>query len=128
MSAPSHTAGPVRDLLVPAVWWGFGKPILGNALIWAGAFPQAVGPAGRNVHSIGFNTNESAPDIKGHDEFAARYVKFAMEKTKQAQPINVANTTLARDALMLLTSTPLVPWSPHVSASSGVNSCGTMPR
>ena len=82
---------------------GFGKPILGNALIWAGAFPQAVGPAGRNVYTIGFNTNEPAPGIKGHDEFAARYVKFAMEKTKQAQPINVANTTLARDALMLLT-------------------------
>jgi len=83
---------------------GFGKPILGNALIWAGAFPQAVGPAGKNVYSIGFNTNEPAPGIKGHDEFAARYIKFAMEHTKQVQPINVANTTLARDALMLLTS------------------------
>lgn len=82
---------------------GFRKPILGNALIWAGAFPQAVGPAGQNVFTIGFNTNESAPEIKGHDEFAARYIKFAMENTKQAQPINVANTTLARDALMLLT-------------------------
>jgi len=82
---------------------GFRKPILGNALIWAGAFPQAVGAAGQNVYSIGFNTNESAPDIKGHDDFAARYVKFAMEKTKQAQPINVANTTLAHDAMMLLT-------------------------
>jgi branched-chain amino acid transport system substrate-binding protein len=81
---------------------GLSKPILGNALIWAGAFPQAAGAAGRNVHSIGFNTNESAPEIKGHDDFAVRYVKFAIEKTKQLQPINVANTTLARDALMLL--------------------------
>jgi hypothetical protein len=52
---------------------GFRKPILGNALIWAGAFPQAVGLSGQNVHSIGFNTNEPAPDIKGHDDFAARY-------------------------------------------------------
>jgi hypothetical protein len=82
---------------------GFRKPILGNALIWAGAFPQTVGAAGQNVHTIGFNTNESAPEIKGHDEFAARYIKFATEKTKQAKPINVANTTLAYDALALLT-------------------------
>ncbi len=83
---------------------GFDKPILGNALIWAGAFPQAAGAAGRNVYTIGFNTNEAAPAIKGHDEFAARYIKFAMEKTKQTQPINVANTTLARDAVTLLAS------------------------
>jgi 1-acyl-sn-glycerol-3-phosphate acyltransferase len=30
VSTPSHTAGPVRDLLVPAVWWGFGKPVIGT--------------------------------------------------------------------------------------------------
>ena len=81
---------------------GFDKPVLANALIWAGAFPQAVGSAGKNIYTIGFNTNEPAPEIKGHDEFVARYVKVAAETTQLPRPANVCNTTLAYDTVTLL--------------------------
>ena len=46
--------------------------------------------------------NGGNAQIKGHDEYAARYVKFATANTKLPQPINVANTTLAYDAVTLL--------------------------
>ena len=83
----------------------FQRPILANALIWAGAFPQLVGALGKNVYTIGFNTNEPAPQIKGQPEFVTRYIKTAAETTKMPQPANVANTTLAYDAVMLLAQT-----------------------
>jgi len=82
---------------------GFKKPILGNALLWAGAFAQTVGASGRNVYSIGFNTNEPDPHIKGHDEFTYKYLKYSAENSKIPQPANVANTTLAYDTVTLLT-------------------------
>ncbi len=84
---------------------GFQRPVLVNALIWAGALPQLVGPLGKNVFSIGFNTNEPAPEVKGQPEFVARYVKTAAETTKLPQPANVANTTLTYDTVMLLAQT-----------------------
>ena len=83
----------------------FQRPILANALIWAGAFPQLVGALGKNVYTIGFNTNEPAPQVKGQPEFVTRYIKTAAETTKMPQPANVANTTLAYDAVMLLAQT-----------------------
>ena len=81
---------------------GFQAPVLVNALIWPGNFPQVVGAGARNIYTIGFNTNESAPDIKGHDEFVARYTKLSDETSSLAKPANVANATLAYDATMLL--------------------------
>ena len=39
--------------------------------------------------------------FRARTKTAARYIKFATEKTKQAQPINVASTTLAHDALIV---------------------------
>ncbi len=84
---------------------GVQRPILANALIWAGAFPQLVGALGKNVYTIGFNTNEPAPQVKGQPEFVTRYIKTAAETTKMPQPANVANTTLAYDAVMLLAQT-----------------------
>ncbi len=81
---------------------GFQKPLLVNALIWAGSFPQVVGPAGKNVYTIGFNTNEPRPDIKGQDDYVARYLKTATEISNLPQPANIANTTLAYDTMMLL--------------------------
>jgi branched-chain amino acid transport system substrate-binding protein len=81
---------------------GFQVPVLVNALIWPGNFPQVVSAGAKNVYAIGFNTNEPAPEIKGHDEFAARYTKLSEETTSLAKPANVANATLAYDATMIL--------------------------
>ena len=81
---------------------GFHAPVLVNALIWPGNFPQVVSAGAKNVYAIGFNTNEPAPAIKGHDEFAARYAKLSDETTSLAKPANVANATLAYDAAMIL--------------------------
>jgi ABC-type branched-subunit amino acid transport system substrate-binding protein len=81
---------------------GFQVPVLVNALIWPGNFPQTVNAGAKNVYAIGFNTNEPAPDIKGHDDFAARYTKLSEETTSLAKPANVANATLAYDATMIL--------------------------
>ncbi|MDT3683709.1 MAG: ABC transporter substrate-binding protein [Pseudorhodoplanes sp.] len=81
---------------------GASPPVLVNALIWPGNFPQVVSAGAKNVYTIGFNTNESAPGIKGHDDFGARYAKLSGETTSLAKPANVANATLAYDAMMLL--------------------------
>ena len=81
---------------------GFQAPVLVNALIWPGNFPQVVSAGAKNVYAIGFNTNEPAPEIKGHDEFVARYAKLSGETTSLSKPANVANATLAYDAMMLL--------------------------
>lgn len=81
---------------------GFQAPVLVNALIWPGNLPQVVSAGAKNVHAIGFNTNEPAPEIKGHDEFAVRYAKLSGETTSLAKPANVANATLAYDATMIL--------------------------
>jgi len=84
---------------------GFQAPVLVNALIWPGNFPQVVSAGAKNVYAIGFNTNEPAPEIKGHDEFAVRYDKLSEETTSLAKPANVANATLAYDATMILVQT-----------------------
>lgn len=81
---------------------GLQVPVLVNALIWPGNFPQVVSAGAKHVYAIGFNTNELAPEINGHDEFAARYTKLSEETTSLAKPANVSNATLAYDATMIL--------------------------
>ena len=95
---PPNVLGVLKELDTQ----GFEVPVLVNALIWPGNFPQTVSAGAKNVHTIGFNTNESAPNIKGHDEFAERYATLSGETTSLAKPANVANATLAYDAAMLL--------------------------
>jgi len=95
---PPNVLGVLKELDTQ----GFAVPVLVNALIWPGNFPQTVTAGAKNVHTIGFNTNEPAPEIKGHDEFAERYAKLSGETTSLAKPANVANATLAYDAAMLL--------------------------
>lgn len=95
---PPNVLGVLKELDTQ----GFAVPVLVNALIWPGNFPQTVTAGAKNVYTIGFNTNEPAPEIKGHDEFAARYTKLSDETTSLAKPANVANATLAYDAAMLL--------------------------
>jgi branched-chain amino acid transport system substrate-binding protein len=81
---------------------GIQAPVLVNALIWPGNFPQVVTAGAKNVYSIGFDTNEPAPAIKAHDEFVARYAKLSDETTSLTKPANAANASLAYDAAMLL--------------------------
>ncbi|MBI3703362.1 MAG: ABC transporter substrate-binding protein [Rhizobiales bacterium] len=81
---------------------GLQVPVLVNALIWPGNFPQTVSAGAKNVYAIGFNTNESALEIKGHDEFTVRYAKLSGATTSLAKPANVANATIAYDAAMML--------------------------
>lgn len=95
---PPNTLAILKELDTQGVQ----VPVLVNALIWPANFPQTVTAGAKNVHTIGFNTNESAPEIKGHDEFVPRYAKLAAETTSLAQPPNVANATLAYDTVMLL--------------------------
>ena len=95
---PPNVLGVLKELDTQ----GFNVPVLVNALIWPGNFPQTVVAGARNVHTIGFNTNEPVSEIKGHDEFAERYAKLSGETTSLAKPANVANATLSYDAAMLL--------------------------
>jgi branched-chain amino acid transport system substrate-binding protein len=81
---------------------GFQAPVLVNALIWPGNFPQVVSAGAQSAHTIGFNTNEPAPAIKGHDDFVARYATLSGETTSLAKPPNSANASLAYDAAMML--------------------------
>ncbi len=81
---------------------GFQAPVLVNALIWPGNFPQTVSAGAKNVYTIGFNTNEPAPEIKGHDEFGRRYTKLSEQTTSLQKPANVSNATISYDAAMLL--------------------------
>jgi branched-chain amino acid transport system substrate-binding protein len=81
---------------------GIQAPVLVNALIWPGNFPQVVTAGAKNVYSIGFDNNEPAPAIKAHDEFVARYAKLSDETTSLTKPANAANASLAYDAAMLL--------------------------
>ena len=81
---------------------GIHAPVLVNALIWPGNFPQTVSAGAQNVYTIGFNTNEPAPGIKGHDDFVARYATLSGETKSLAKPANAANASLAYDAAMML--------------------------
>jgi branched-chain amino acid transport system substrate-binding protein len=81
---------------------GIHAPVLVNALIWPGNFPQTVSAGAQNVYTIGFNTNEPAPRIKGHDDFVARYATLSDETKSLAKPANAANASLAYDATMML--------------------------
>jgi branched-chain amino acid transport system substrate-binding protein len=81
---------------------GIQVPVLVNALIWPANFPQVVTAGARNVYSIGFDTNEPVPGVKGHDEFVARYAKLSDETTSLTKPANAANASIAYDAAMML--------------------------
>jgi branched-chain amino acid transport system substrate-binding protein len=81
---------------------GLPVPVLVNALVWPGNFPQTVSAGAKNVYTIGFATNEPAPAIKGHDDFVARYATLSGETTSLAKPANVANASIAYDAAMML--------------------------
>ncbi len=81
---------------------GLHVPVLVNALIWPGNFPQTVTAGASQVYTIGFNTNEPAPEVKGHEEFVGRYTKLSEATTSLSKPANAANATIAYDTVMLL--------------------------
>ena len=82
---------------------GFDKPILLNSLVWAGAgFIHAVGSAGKRVYTIGFATNDSDPSNAKYTDYVTRFIERTKKTTNLPQPVNVCNTTLAYDTVMLL--------------------------
>ncbi len=81
----------------------FDKPILVNALVWAGnAFINAVGTAGSRLYTLGFATSERNQGNPAHEQFDERYHAFAGETTRLSKPINICNTSLTYDSLMMV--------------------------
>jgi hypothetical protein len=52
------------------------------------------GSAGKNVHSVGFSTNEPRIGDAKYNSFVERYLKRSAETTNMPQPANVCNTSL----------------------------------
>lgn len=75
-------------------------PILGNALIWPGPFVYTVGENGKNWHTIGFTTVNSAT---GNNELNKSVVKRFMEQAdpSMGNPPNTANWTMSYDAVLV---------------------------
>ncbi|MGH6754333.1 MAG: ABC transporter substrate-binding protein, partial [Bradyrhizobium sp.] len=53
---------------------GFKKPILVSALVWAGNFIHAVGSAGDNLYTMGYNTNEPVAGADRRNAYTARFL------------------------------------------------------
>ncbi len=98
----SSLGGPTLRLLKELETQGYDKPVLVTAQSWAGPIINAVGSSGRNLYTMGFNTNEPVPGNQKHAEFTARFLKRSTE-TNIPQPANVSNTTMPYDTVMLLT-------------------------
>jgi branched-chain amino acid transport system substrate-binding protein len=81
---------------------GVKVPILVNALIWAGSFPQTATAGADRIYTVGFKTNEPIPAMPRYAEFVKQYVARAEATTSLPKPINVANASIAYDAVMLL--------------------------
>lgn len=79
---------------------GIDVPVLGNALIWPGPFVYSVGDNGKNWHSMGFTTVDSAT---GDNELNKSYVKRFLERADDTMgdPANTANWSLSYDAVLL---------------------------
>jgi branched-chain amino acid transport system substrate-binding protein len=93
---------PTLGLLKELETQGFDKLVFCDASVWAGGFIQTVGSAGRNLHTVGFSTNEPRPGDARYNSFVERYLKRSAETTSLPQPANVCNTSLAYDAVMLM--------------------------
>ncbi|MEO7243265.1 MAG: branched-chain amino acid ABC transporter substrate-binding protein [Variovorax sp.] len=84
-------------------------PILCNALIYPGVFPQtvskSVGEQASQWHTVGQSTNDFATgDLQKYKAFVARYVAAISKDSalNQFQPPNVANASLGYDAVLLV--------------------------
>lgn len=97
----SSLGGVTLRLLKELETQRFDRPILVTAQSWAGAIINVVGSAGRNLYTMGFNTNEPVPGDERHASYTARFMKRSLE-TKIPQPPNVSNTTMPYDAVMLV--------------------------
>ena len=81
---------------------GVKVPVLVNALIWAGSFSQTATTGGDRIYTIGFKTNQLDPSAPKYADFVTKYVARAETTTSLPKPINVANASIAYDALMML--------------------------
>lgn len=81
---------------------GVKVPVLANALIWAGSFPQTVTAGADRIYSIGFATDEVSAMTPAYKDFAKRYVASAEKNADLVKPINVSNSSIAYDAAKML--------------------------
>jgi branched-chain amino acid transport system substrate-binding protein len=98
----SALGAPSLGLLKELETQGFDKLVLLDASIWAGGFIQTVGSAGKNLHSMGFSTNEPRVGDAQYNSYVERYLKRSAQTTSLPQPANVCNTSLCYDAVMLM--------------------------
>lgn len=94
-----------RELQIQAVT----TPILCNALVYPGVFPQTVskvvGEQARQWHTVGQSTNDFATgDLVKYKAFVERYVAAIAKDSalNQFQPPNVSNASLGYDAVLLV--------------------------
>jgi branched-chain amino acid transport system substrate-binding protein len=94
-----------RDLQIQ----GVKTPVLANALIYPGTFPQlaakSVGPDAAQWHVVGYATNDnSTGDPARYKNFVERYVGEVNKDSAlaQFQPPNVANTSIGYDVIFLV--------------------------
>lgn len=75
-------------------------PVLANALVWPGPFVYTVGDNGKNWHTMGFTTVDSAT---GNNELNASVVKRFLDRADASlgSPPNTANWTMSYDAVLL---------------------------
>jgi ABC-type branched-subunit amino acid transport system substrate-binding protein len=93
---------PALGLVKEMETQGFTKPLIGDSTVWAGgSFIQAVGSAGKNLYTLGFSSNETQAGNAKHNDYMTRFIKRTEETTNLPRPINVCNTSLAYDCVMV---------------------------
>lgn len=75
-------------------------PVLANALVWPGPFVYTVGDNGKNWHTMGFTTVDSAT---GNNELNKSVVERFLKRAdpSMGNPPNTANWTMSYDAVLL---------------------------
>ena len=80
---------------------GIKTPVLANSFIWPGNFVSAVGEAGANWYTWGWNTNtQTGGDAKLFADVSRRFIEVAGRDPTLG--VNIANTTNAYDAVTMI--------------------------
>ncbi|MBM3487794.1 MAG: ABC transporter substrate-binding protein [Alphaproteobacteria bacterium] len=81
---------------------GLDVPHFNNSMVWPGATPNVIGPAGKNFFSAGFTTNEQIAGNERFNRFLARYEERVKNDTAIPKPANVGNGTLQYDTVHMV--------------------------
>ena len=78
--------------------------VLNDGMIWPGAFPQAAGPSGAKVYTLGFSTNEPLKSNEMHNRYIAAFQAKLKDNPAMPQPPNPGNSVMGYEAMFLLAS------------------------